>query len=61
MFGGVLGLLVLAFLGYTNKGDLSPQAALDRRKTGNTIGAVVSVLNLLALAAQVIQMFSRKS
>lgn len=44
---GILGLIVLAFLGYANASDITPDVARDRRKTGNSIGAVLSVLALL--------------
>lgn len=49
VFSGILGLIVLAFLGYANVDDIGTDVARDRRKTGNTIGAVLSVLALLGI------------
>jgi hypothetical protein len=53
--GGVYiqGLIVLAVLGYTNKGDVSAEVATDRRKTGNLVGVVLSVFGVLAIVYSV--------
>jgi hypothetical protein len=51
---GLLGLIVLAFLPYSNKPDASPEVNQSRRQTGNTIGAVLSVIGLLGILLQVI-------
>jgi cytochrome bd-type quinol oxidase subunit 2 len=41
---GIIGLLILAFLPFVNKGDLSEEEARSKRNAGNIIGAVISVI-----------------
>ncbi len=41
---GILGLLILAFLPFTNKGDMPPDVAGQKRKSDNTTGIVISVI-----------------
>lgn len=41
---GIIGLIVLAFLPFTNKGDLPPEVAEQKRTTGNIIGGVLAAL-----------------
>jgi hypothetical protein len=41
---GLVGLITLAFLPFTNRGDLSPEVAAEKRARGNTIGGVLSAL-----------------
>jgi hypothetical protein len=51
---GLIGLIVLAFLPYANKPDVSPEVNQSRRQTGNTIGAVLSVIGLLGIVARTV-------
>jgi len=44
---GLIGLITLAFLPYTNKGDLEPEVAEAKRKRGNTIGMVISIIAII--------------
>jgi peptidoglycan/LPS O-acetylase OafA/YrhL len=41
---GIIGLIILAFLPFTNKGDLQPGVAAQKRATGNTIGGVLTAI-----------------
>lgn len=43
---GIIGLIVLAFLPFTNKGDMPPEVAAQKRSTGNTIGGVLAALSI---------------
>ena len=52
--GGLLGLIVMAFLPYANKGDVSPEVNQSRRQTGNTVGAVLSATGLLGILVGVV-------
>jgi serine/threonine protein kinase len=49
----ILGLLVLSFLGFTNKGDIALEVAQERRKTGNRIGGLLAVFGVLTICTQV--------
>jgi hypothetical protein len=53
----LLGLIVMAFLPYANKGDASPEVNEARRQTGNTVGAVLSVLGLLVFLLRVVKVW----
>jgi hypothetical protein len=57
---GFLGLIVLAFLPYANKPDVSPEINLSRRQMGNTIGAVLSVAGLFGILFQVMTILADK-
>jgi hypothetical protein len=50
---GLIGLIVLAFLPYANKPDVSPEINQTRQQVGNTVGAVLSVIGLLGMVAEV--------
>lgn len=47
--GGLLGLILMAFLPYANRGGVSPEVNQARRQTGNTVGAVLSAAGLLSI------------
>ena len=49
---GVLGLVVLAFLPYANRPDVSKEVNRARRQTGNIVGGVLTALGLLVILAQ---------
>ena len=53
--GGIVGLLVLAFLPFVNKGDFSEMETRQRTKTGNITGGVISAITLVALLTWLIQ------
>jgi hypothetical protein len=55
---GLLGLIVLAFLPYANKPDVSLEVNESRQQMGNTIGAVLSVIGLLGLVAEVVMILA---
>jgi hypothetical protein len=55
---GLLGLTVMAFLPSANKGDASLEVNEARRETGNTIGAVLSVLGLLVILLRVVKVWA---
>lgn len=44
--GGILGLLVLMFFPFVNKGKMDDAAAAKTKKIGNITGAVISALAL---------------
>ncbi len=45
--GGIIGLLILAFLPYVNgKSQLSEEQRLEKKKLGNIIGSILSLLAL---------------
>lgn len=46
---GIIGLIILAFLPFTNKPDQKPEVQQSLRKTGNTIGAVLAALGIIGL------------
>jgi len=52
--GGIIGLIILAFLPFTNKGDLSPGDAAQKRRTGNTIAGVFAGLAILFTLFQIL-------
>jgi hypothetical protein len=49
MGGGVIGLLVLAFLPYANAPGLTPEQQEMSRQTGNTAGMLISSLSDLII------------
>jgi hypothetical protein len=49
---------VLAFLPYANNPDVSPEVNESRQQMGNTIGAVLSVIGLLGLVAEVVMILA---
>jgi len=51
---GPLGLIVLAFLPFARRPEVSPELNQSRRQTGNTLGVVLSVIGLLGMVAIVI-------
>jgi NADH:ubiquinone oxidoreductase subunit 6 (subunit J) len=53
--GGIIGLILLAFLPFVNKGDFSEMETRQKTKTGNLLGGVISAITLVALAAWLIQ------
>jgi hypothetical protein len=46
---GIIGLIVLAFLPFVNKGGLSPEVAEDKRTAGNMIGAVLAAVTVVTV------------
>ena len=50
--GGLLGLVVLAFLPYANRPDQPAEANRAARKTGNIVGGVLSLISLVGMAVQ---------
>ena len=50
---GVLGLIVMAFLPYANKPEQSPQEQQQKRKSGNKVGLVLSIVGVCILALKV--------
>jgi hypothetical protein len=53
IFGcGLVGLVVLAFLPYANRPDVSEEVNRSRRQTGNIVGGVLTAVELLAILAQ---------
>ena len=55
---GLIGLIVLAFLPYANKPDVSPEVNQTRQQVGNTVGAVLSVIGVLVTIADLIITFA---
>ena len=55
------GLIVLAFLPFANKSDVSPEVNQSRRQTGNIVGAVLSVIGLVGFLFQVVQILAAAS
>jgi hypothetical protein len=53
----LLGLIVMAFLPFANKGA-SSEVNEARRQTGNTVGAVLSVLGLLVILIRVVKVWA---
>lgn len=54
--GGVIGLLILAFLPFVNdKTKLSDEEAESRRKLGNTIGGVISGISGFILGMRILE------
>ena len=49
---GVLGLVVLAFLPFANRPDVSEGVNHSRRQTGNIVGGVLTAIGLLVVLAQ---------
>lgn len=47
--GGIIGLVILAFLPFVNKGNLSEIEVRERTKTGNIIGGVLTALALIQI------------
>jgi hypothetical protein len=58
---GLVGLIVLAFLPYANKPDVSPEVNQSRRQTGNIVGAVLSVIGLVGFLFQVVTILAAAS
>ena len=52
--GGLLGLIVMAFLPHANRGGVSPEVNQARRQTGDTVGAVLSVSGLVGILVGVV-------
>jgi hypothetical protein len=55
---GALGLIVMAFLPFANRGDSSPEVNQGRRQVGNTVGAVLSVTGLLGILAAAVNVLA---
>jgi len=49
--GGIVGLLILAFLPHTQK--LPDEKRIDAIKKGNTIGTIISVIVVIVLLFQI--------
>jgi hypothetical protein len=49
---GLLGLVVLAFLPYANRPDVSEEVNRSRCQTGNIVGGVLTAVGLLVILAQ---------
>lgn len=51
--GGILGLLILAFLPFTNKGNLSEEERIKKLKSGNIIGGVIAAIAITFILLQI--------
>ena len=47
--GGIIGLVILAFLPFVNRGDLNEIEVREKTKTGNIVGGVISAIALVQL------------
>jgi hypothetical protein len=52
--GGILGLVILAFLPFVNKGDLSEIEVREKTKTGNIIGGVFTAIALVQIVPRLL-------
>ncbi len=51
---GIIGLITLAFLPFTNKGDLSEKERIKKVKLGNIIGGVFAVITIIFTALRIL-------
>lgn len=47
--GGIVGLTILAFLPFTNKGNMPYEKAIRNRTVGNAIGGVISAVTVFLI------------
>ncbi len=52
--GGIIGLVILAFLPFVNKGDFSEIERRERTKTGNIVGGVFTAIALVQLVPRLL-------
>ena len=52
--GGIIGLIILAFLPFVNKGDLAEIERRERTKTGNIVGGVFTAIALVQIVPRLL-------
>ncbi len=56
--GGIVGLLVLAFLPFTTRKDLPHYKDIRMKRTGNVIGGVIAIISIMLTVIQTVQYYN---